>query len=375
VEVVASGAVWDASRAPRNLRTASATSALLASDGTLFATCRLGSDREGADGTTGVFASRDEGATWELRTLTLGEREWDGWIGETRGWYLSELEPGVLTAAVLWTDRRDPKQPWVDPVTQGLLGMRAYTLVSRDGGWTWPERRPIDLGGHDGASTAGPVLRLADGTLGVPFETWKSHWDAEPGVPAAYLRLSRDEGRTWDDEVLVARDPANRIYYWDERLETHPDDGRLVNMFWTHDSAAGQDIDVHVCWGSPDGREWTAPVSTGFAGQHTQPISLGGDRLVALSSHRGDPPGIRAVLSEDFGRTWDHSGALTVYASDAGTEPGAGGPRSQADYWNDMGQWQFGHPRGARLPNGDVLAVFYGGAGVSRSARWARLRI
>ena len=253
MEVVASGAFWDATRAPTNLRTASATSALRASDDTLFATCRLGSDREGADGTTGVFASRDEGATWELRTLTLGEREWDGWIGETRGWYLSELEPGVLTAAVLWTDRRDPSQPWVDPVTQGLLGMRAYTLVSRDGGWTWPERRPIDLGGHDGASTAGPVLRLADGTLGVPFETWKSHWDANPGVPAAYLRLSRDSGRTWDDEVLVARDPANRIYYWDERLETHPDDGRLVNMFWTHDAAAGQDIDVHVCWGSPDG--------------------------------------------------------------------------------------------------------------------------
>ena len=238
-----------------------------------------------------------------------------------------------------------------------------------------PNGDAIDLGGHDGASTAGPVLRLADGTLGVPFETWKSHWDANPGVPAAYLRLSRDEGRTWDDEVLVARDPANRIFYWDERLETHPDDGRLVNMFWTHDVEAGQDIDVHVCWGSPDGREWTEPCRRGSPANIPQPISLGGDRLVALSSHRGDPPGIRADpqrgLRADLGPRRGVDGLRERRRH--GT--GAGAPRAQADYWNDMGKWQFGHPRGARLPNGDVLVVFYGGSGVSRSARWARLRI
>ena len=80
-------------------------------------------------------------------------------------------------------------------------------------------------------------------------------------------------------------------------------------------------------------------------------------------------------MSEDFGRTWDRTSEIVVWASDAGREPGAGRARSQDEYWNDMGAWQFGHPRGARLANGEVLVVFYGGSGTERSARWARIRV
>jgi hypothetical protein len=375
MQVTASGVIWDARTAPVNERTTSATSAVLLDDGTVLATCRLGSDREGADGHTGVFATRDGGESWELRYLSLPEREWDGWPGETRGWYIAELTPGVCTASVLWTDRSDPGRPWINPRTQGLLGMRAYHLVSRDGGRSWPERRRIDLSPHRGASTTGPVLRLADGALAQPFEHWKEYEDEEPAQPAAWLRVSMDDGASWPEDVLVAQHPEGALFYWDQRLEAHPDDGRLVNMFWTHEVGAGRDRDVHVAWGTPDGRTWTVPVATGLPGQHCQPISLGGDRLVAVYSHRGDPPGIRAVLSEDFGATWDRATEIVVWASDAGAEPGSGRPRAQDEYWSDMGAWQFGHPRGVCLPSGEVLVVFYGGSGVDRSARWARLRV
>jgi BNR repeat protein len=375
MEVVASGAFWDARTAPVNERSASSTSALTLADGTVLATCRLGTDREGADGHVGVLVSGDGGDTWELRFLGLGERVWDGWPGEARGWYVAESEPGELIASVLWTDRSDPSHPWVHPTTQGLLGMRSYHLRSTDGGRTWPDRRRVDLGAHPGASVTGPVLRLADGTLAQPFENWKEYEDPAPGIPAAWLRLSDDDGASWTDDVLVARDPSNAIFYWDQRLDAHPEDGRLVNMFWTHLPAEGRDIDIHIAWGTPDGRTWTDPVGTGLPGQHCQPISLGGDQLMAVYSHRHDPPGIRAALSEDFGRTWDRDGELVVWASDAGDEPGSGGPRAQAEFWNDMGAWQFGHPRGAVLPNGDVVVVFYGGSGTTRSGRWARVRV
>ncbi len=374
MEVVASGVIWDARTAPINERSASATSVVGLTDGTVLATCRLGTDREGADGHTAVFASVDAGTTWELRFLGLAERIWDGWPGETRGWYVAELEPGVLTASVLWTDRSDPEAPWVDPLTQGLLDMRVYQLVSNDGGRTWPVRRRIDLAPHAGASSTGPVLRLSAGTLAQPFEHWKARHDPSPGRPAAWLRLSTDDGRTWPSDVLVAHHPDDALYYWDQRLETHPVDRRLVNMFWTHDVGAARDVEVHVAWGTPDGRTWTVPTGTGLPGQHCQPISLGGDRLLAVYSHRHDPPGIRAALSDDFGRTWDRATEIVVWSSAAGDEPGAGRPRSQDEYWNDMGAWQFGHPRGARLADGAVLVVFYGGSGSSRSARWARIQ-
>lgn len=374
MQVVGEGIIWDARSAPRNERTASATSAVLLADGTVLATCRLGSDREGADGHTAVFATSDGGDSWDLRWLGLAERAWDDWPGETRGWYIAELAPDTLVASVLWTDRSDPSLPWVNPRTQGLLGMRVYHTYSSDGGRSWPERRRLDLAPHQGASSTGPLVRLADGALAQPFETWKAYEDEAPGRPAAWLRVSNDEGLTWPMDVLVARHPGNALFYWDQRLATHPDDGRLVTMFWTHDVRSGQDVDVHIAWGSPDGREWTDPIGTGLPGQHCQPISLGGDRLLAVYSHRYEPGGIRAALSEDFGRTWDRATELVVWASDAGAEPGADRPRAQDDYWNDMGAWQFGHPRGVRLPDRQVLVVFYGGSGLTRSARWARIQ-
>jgi len=96
---------------------------------------------------------------------------------------------------------------------------------------------------------------------------------------------------------------------------------------------------------------------------------------VAVYSHRGRPPGIRAALSRDFGRTWDSSEEVRIYDSPAGDEPGSAGPRAQQDYWNDMGAWQFGHPRGVASADGRVFAVFYGGQGQSRSGRWALVEV
>jgi hypothetical protein len=376
VNVTASGIVFDTRAAPANEQSASATSALLVSDGTLLVTMRLGTDREGPDGHTAILASDDLGDTWRIRYLGLTDRDWDGVRGETRGWMLAELEPGVLTASVLYIDRSDPERPWVNQQTQGLLPMRVYQLTSRDGGWTWQDRHRIDLAPHPGASATGPVMRLADGALAQPFEHWKEYDEERPGRPGALLRLSRDGGRTWPDDILVARDPDNAIFYWDQRLASHPTSGELVAMFWTHEPGAGRDRDIHIAWAGSDGRGWTdPPVPTGLPGQHCQPIPVGGDRLVAVYTHRGDPPGIRAVLSEDFGRTWDRATEVTLYASEAGREPGSGGSRSQADYWNDMGAWQFGHPRGVRLPTGEVFAVFYGGTGDTRPARWARFTV
>src|SRR5262245_53464839 len=155
MKLTASGIVFDTRSAPANEQSASATSALLSSDGTLLVTMRLGTDREGPDGHTAILASDDQGDTWRIRYLGLGDRDWDGVRGETRGWMLAELEPGELTASVLYIDRSDPERPWVNQRTQGLLPMRVFLLTSRDRGWTWSDRRRIDLSPHPSASATG----------------------------------------------------------------------------------------------------------------------------------------------------------------------------------------------------------------------------
>ena len=135
------------------------------------------------------------------------------------------------------------------------------------------------------------------------------------------------------------------------------------------------DVDIHIAWGSPDGRTWTVPIGTGLRGQHCQPIALGGDRLLAVYSHRADPPGIHAALSEDFGRTWDPATEVVVWASDAGTEPGADRPRPRRTSGTTWAPGSSGIHAARSCANGEVLVTFYGGSGVARSARWARLRV
>jgi hypothetical protein len=375
MRLVASGTVFDTRFAPANERSASSTGALLASDGTLLVAFRLGTERESGDGHTALMASKDLGETWELRYLGLRERRLEGVPGETRGFQLAELTPGVLTAAVLWTDRSDPSKPWVNQVTQGLLPMRNYHTTSADGGATWTAPRTIDLSPHPSASTTGPLIALPGGVLAQPFEHWKAYDDPSVGQPRALLRFSRDGGTTWPDEAVVAADPANRIYFWDQRLTVRPGSGRLLAMFWTFDREANHDVAIHVAWGTPDGREWTAPQPTTLDGQHCQPVALGGDLVAAAYSHRRNPPGVRLALSRDFGRTWQPRDEIEVYGSGAGDEPNATGAESGKDYWNAMGAWQFGHPRAVALPDGQVFVVFYAGEGATRSARWARVEV
>lgn len=381
MRLVASGTVFDTTAAPANQRSASGTSAFLASDGTLYAACRLGTERESPDGHGALLASRDRGATWELRYLGLADRIRGGRQGDTRSFLLSELTPGELTATIMWADRSDPTAPWINQATQGLRHVENVHRTSRDGGVTWSAERPIDLP-HPASSTTGPVFPLpgAPHALAQPFEHWKDYDDPTLGVPRAMLRLSPDLGRSWTEDVVVAADPRNETWFWDQRLAVHPETGELVAMFWTFDRVAGRDLPIHIAWGSPDGRRWTTPLPTPLDGQHCQPVAIGGpggSSIVATYTHRRNPPGIRAARSDDFGRTWHPAGhdEVEVYGSAAGSEPAAEGG-SQVDYWNAMGAWQFGHPRGVFLADaGEVFVTFYGGSGTARSARWARVEV
>jgi hypothetical protein len=212
--------------------------------------------------------------------------------------------------------------------------------------------------------------------LALPYERWKEYDDPEPGTHSANLKLSFDQGQTWNRVHVVASDPTGRHFYWDQRIASHLDTGLLVAMFWTHDREDGRDLDNHIAWGSPDGGTWSAPRPTGLPGQHCEPVALGGERLLTLYVHRRNPPSLRAVLSEDFGCTWRRETEIACYHSPVGTESGMEAePRAFDAFWQDMMAWRFGHPRGVRLPDGDVFVAFYAGDGNATSMHWARLSV
>ena len=376
MRLVDAGVICDDHAIPAHRRNCAFTTINRLRDGTILVSGRWGSTRDSVDGHACIFTTSDTGRTWSLRYDGYGMGSWDGTPGEVKGLTSTELTPGKLAATALWVDRSDPNLPFIHPETQGLLPMRIMHVDSDDGGVTWSRPCHMDTTPHLAASPCSfHIVRLPGGVLAQPYEQWKEYTDPSPGRPVARLRFSRDEGRTWPDFVTVARHPDNALAYWDQRLAIHPNDSRLVAMFWTHDFDAGVDIDIHIAYGTPDGRSWTIPRGTGLPGQHCQPLSLDGDRLLAVYPRRQDKPGIVLSISEDFGETWDRERDLLVYDSTAGTESGARGSRSQSELWGDMERWRFGHPRMVRLPDDEVFIVYYAGDDTVKTARWARVRV
>lgn len=376
MQVVSSGLIHDAHVSPQDSRACTFTTVTQTHDGTLFAAFRLGSERESLDGREAVFASVDGGETWELRFDGRGRGSWGGVPGEVKTLVLTELTPGTLTATGLWIDRSYPDLPWINPHTAGLLPMRIFHTTSTDGGYTWGPRREMETRPHVAASPSScAVFPLASGVLTQVYETWKAYSDHAPPAPGVYLRCSYDDGNTWPEYVTIAKHPENALFYWDMRFANHPTTGEFAAMFWTHDPHRGMDRDIHIAWGTPDGRSWTEPVPTGLAGQHCQPLSLGGEEIAAVYASRSDPAGIVVLRSSDFGRSWDRTDRLVLYRSGAGEEAGVDREREMEDLWDDMVAWRFGHPRAVLLPDGDLLVVFYAGDDQYKSAHWARVRL
>ncbi len=374
MHIVDQGTIYDARQAPAHARFCSFTSTCLMQDGTLLVSFRYGSSKDAADENVAVYTSRDEGRTW-ARVKMGFEPPVPGYPTGFRGGLINEVRPGVLLGHFQWFDRSDPTRPLADPETQGVLPSRTFIATSTDGGGTWSPYTELDMRPHRGQAATGRVEVLRDGALMLPYESWKEWGDTSRGTHTASVRLSRDGGATWAPAVTVATHPIGRLLYWDQRVAVHPDDGRLIAMFWTHDRDAEQDVDMHVNWGSPDGQEWTTPVSTGLAGQIVAPIVLPDGRVLAAYVHRHDPPSLRALLSDDFGQTWTAAPELVFYDSRSGQEAGSAGKRDFGDYWADMNVWSFGHPAPVVLPSGDVFIAYYAGDSSAMGVHWVRIAL
>ena len=374
MKLINHGLVFDAATAPRYRAFCSFTDCCILSDGRILVTFRAGSSKDSADENIIIRSSADEGKTW--RTAFEGlNLVVDGVAGAWRSGALCEIAPGRLIGSFNWFDRSVPGLPLSNPDTQGTLPSRIFLMESNDGGMTWHDRREVDTRPHEGVAATGAVLRLASGALAVPYEAWKSYYDARPGEHHAVLRISHDGGRTFDPAAIVAHDPPSNLLYWDERVAVNPETGALMGLFWTHDRHSRQDRNIHIAWGSPDGVTWTSPVDTGFGGQIACPLPLPGGRLLMAYVHRHYPPSLRAVLSDDHGKTWDAAGELCFYESGAGRESGMDAKRDFGDYWADMNVWSFGHPIARRLPDGDVFVAFYGGDAHAMGIHWVRIAL
>lgn len=386
MHITARGTVFDAREAPARLRFCTFPTIALLESGRLVAGFRTGSSKDSPDEDVRLMASDDLGATWQTVFEGFGDyppgrpRSPLGGSGRIRGIALTALpRPDAsddLLASLLWVDHADPTLPLASPETQGLLPTCVYVARSADSGRMWGALQEVPLAPHVGNATTGAILRLSGNHLALPYEAWKEWNDATPGLHHASLRLSQDGGATWPGLGIVAHDPSGRVLYWDQRLAVDGRSGELVALFWTHDRQAAQDLPIHIAWGSADGLRWTSPASLGIAGQIAAPVILPDGRLFAAYVHRHHPPSLRAILSDDRGRTWQAAPELIFYEkARGGQESGMGGARDFGDYWADMSIWTFGHPAPLLLPDGQVLVLYYAGDETAMGVHWVRITV
>lgn len=339
-------------------------------DGTLLATCRVGSSKDSEDEAIELYRSRDNGQSWQGPTMPFSAARIDGAQGTLKMVYLTPLAPDLLLAAAMWVDRTSyPGQPLFNDRTEGCLPMAILLAESTDQGATWSAWRRVPMPDESGPpSLTSPILRLANGALAMSIETNKHYHDASAWQQRVVFFHSHDMGQSWQGPTVVGYDPTGRIFNWDQRCAVTPD-GRLGAFAWTYDTQATRYLNIHRRISHDHGQSWSPPEDLGFADQAAHPAVLPDGRVVLAWVDRFGTHSIRARIAPDIAAAFDPASEVVIYthgeAAAQGDDTGA--------LLAEMGLWSFGLPYAEALPDGTVLVVYYAGNAAQMDVRWARL--
>ena len=374
-QVLDRGLVFDADRAPPERQACYFTSLARLDSGTLLAGWQTGPTKHAPTNTIRIARSLDQAASWQVIPWDF-ETTLDGTPGSLSSAEMVEAEPGRLLLFSTWFDRSDPERPLFNPETEGILRSRQILAVSTDEGESWSPWQVIPTPGLTGCATTGPAIKWADGTIAHAFESFKEFDDPRPAVPGAWLVLTSDGGRSFEAPWLIARDPADQVYYWDQRLFAGDKAGEFLALFWTHDRAAQKDLTLHQLLASlADGSQAASqPHATGIPGQIASAGITSDGRLLAFIVDRGSPGTMTLWQSGDSGSSWPEDASLVVHVHDEQAAISQGAENIDfAEYWEDMGKWSFGHPAMLPLENGEWLLAYYAGTPEAMSIHWVKI--
>ncbi|HEV8489825.1 MAG TPA: sialidase family protein [Candidatus Limnocylindrales bacterium] len=337
--------------------------------GELVLSFRTGTLRYSPDGSPRLLRSSDDGRSWN----DLG-RPFDGMLPGQPGWdyraaALTEVPAGGLLVSVVGLDRSSPdRPPWLvynpDPAFyQGMIPIRNLLSRSGDFGQTWSSFSEM-TGMPIANSSAQQLVRLPNGDILCPLETFKAFDEPGPWRYRVDVIRSRDGGQSWGESAPAHMsdpdgDPRN-LMCWDPRLAVLSD-GRLVQFYYAFLNRGGGEDPVHVGWSTDLGRTWSLPTSTGLRGQAMFPVPLADGGLIGFRQRRDESQSMVAIYSPDGGRTFDPESETTIYRHETPSGQGMRDGLDSVAYMNDMIHFTFGHPTGVALDGSRALLVWYAG--------------
>lgn len=213
-----------------------------------------------------------------------------------------------------------------------------FVVPSADHGRTWGTPAPYLSELLKLASPYGRIIPAPDGTLLMPIY-------GTPRTPMAGARdisvllRSRDDGRTWGDETLVATQHNETSYAF-------LPGGRLL--------AAARSESGHIAtlFSDDGGRAWSAPQPVTRDGEHPADLTVLASGTVQLTfGRRIRPMGCGVLLSRDGGRSWDT--AHEVLLAGDGIRNG-----------------DLGYPSTVQLDDGTIVTALYYASGSETGADW-----
>lgn len=200
----------------------------------------------------------------------------------------------------------------------------AWVHSSSDGGISFDRSVKLDTRPFHGGYGMRGMLELPDGDLLLPLNDI-------PEFRTIFTMRSRDKGASWSEPNLVARQDGHQFT---EAALVFAADGDIVAAM--RDDATRI---IHTCRSSDRGNTWSDPVPAGIDGYPPHLLVLSDCRLLCTYGRRERDFGIRAVVSEDRGRTWQLRDFLLI----RGKLPNP----------------DLGYPATVQLHDGSLFTVYY----------------
>ena len=322
-------------------------------DGRLVAAARVQTwaDHEPV-GSWRAFISEDEGATWAETDDPMIPYNWPGTTPREKLERLERVLPdgtylcaGSVGGEYWPAERRDEAEALglhvrEHAMTRDTISVGGYKLFvqrSTDKGQSWT-RQEWEVPGAASVSGNRPPTYLEDGTI-----LYQVYVTDVQGAPHSYVWRSADNGDTWRLYHMGGHHPsldANET----GMVETSP--GRVLALSRVE---TGPQYLVER-WSDDGGIIWTDPMRTGIWGYPAHLLKLRDGRVLCAYGYRREPGGVRAVLSEDGGRTWNLDDVI-VLRDDGGFPSNL---RSDTRWQSDLG-----YPVSVELSDGSILTAYY----------------